>query len=266
MAAMVSSSAPDPPAEVLLPLLRAAAMRVLRDLRATHAGGFEVVIGDDLLMTLSREGRSESVQLGSDWLRRDWPDDEPDTDGLTWSPADAEAYLASEVGEVMELWGERWPVCPTHGHVLGGCGGEWFCDGPPEHSIAVGSLGDAVDARTAAGADPLEPGPGVRVSPVREREWVDDDGTRWHLRGRGQPIDIKRVARLLRDAEVRVLHVDGPGTRVDVGPGDRTRLWARIEPYLRGTVDREPNDQTDVVVGEFKDDQGRSMLVIDEVC
>lgn len=37
-------------------------------------------------------------------------------------------------------------------------------------------------------------------------------------------------------------------------------------PYLRDTIDRDANDHTDFVTGEFKHADVRSLLVIDEYC
>ncbi len=92
-------------------------------------------------------------------------------------------------------------------------------------------------------------------------EWVDAEGTSWHLRG-GEP-PAKRVEQLLRSADVPVLHFHGPDAPTEVAEADREALWQRVRPYLRETV-REPGDHTSFDVAEFKDDRRRYMLVIEE--
>jgi hypothetical protein len=112
-----------------------------------------------------------------------------------------------------------------------------------------------------------EPSSGEAVpwpSAVRAREWVDPDGTRW--RRRGGPADVRRAERLLRSADVRVLHFYGPGAPTEIAPGDREALWARVRPYVRDRFIRVPGDFADFEVAEFKDDDRRSLLVIEESC
>lgn len=116
-----------------------------------------------------------------------------------------------------------------------------------------------------------EPGAGIgnvtiRFSPIRMREWTDESGTRWRLRGAGPGVDLKRLEHLLTDDAVRVVLLDGPGPPADVPPAKRPALWTRMQPYLRGKVDRAQNDQTEFVIGEFKDPARRSLVVIEEHC
>ena len=114
-------------------------------------------------------------------------------------------------------------------------------------------------------AEPIGP-PTAMPSPLNDRGWVDADGTRWRLRGQPQAeLPVKRVEHLLHAPETRVLHVvpvDGPA---DVPAREREALWQRMRLYLRNER-RRPGDHTSFRVAEFKDDQRRSMLVIEESC
>ena len=118
---------------------------------------------------------------------------------------------------------------------------------PPAATGGSASAGDAIPWPSA-----IVPG-----------EWVDADGTSWHLRG-GEP-PVKRVEHLLRSPEVPVLHFYGADPPREVGEADREALWQRMRPYLRQTV-REPGDHTTFDVAEFKDGRRRYMLVIEEGC
>jgi hypothetical protein len=98
--------------------------------------------------------------------------------------------------------------------------------------------------------------------PVRSGEYTDESGVRWHMRGGELP--WKRVERLIHDPQVRVLHADQNEIR-DVSREHRDEFMAMIRPYLDGksiTAD----DYTDFRAGEFKDDQRRSLLVVEETC
>jgi hypothetical protein len=101
-------------------------------------------------------------------------------------------------------------------------------------------------------------------SPIRDREFVDEGGTRWQLRG-GE-LRWNRVERLIRDPQVPVLHVYLD--EVSEVPGaERENVLARIRPYLKSAGDGSTrSDHTDFVAAEFKDAGHRSMLVIEESC
>ncbi len=60
--------------------------------------------------------------------------------------------------------------------------------------------------------------------------------------------------------------VYGPDAPTEVAPGDRDALWQRMRPYLREPAVRAPGDFTDFHAGEFRDDQRRWLLVIEEFC
>jgi hypothetical protein len=101
------------------------------------------------------------------------------------------------------------------------------------------------------------------VSPIADREYTDEHGVRWRMRG-GEP-RWTRIEHLMSDSEVRVLHVYLSDVN-DVTGDERGGLLARIRPYLKGERTHEPDDQTDFDAAEFKDDQHHSLLVIEESC
>jgi hypothetical protein len=74
------------------------------------------------------------------------------------------------------------------------------------------------------------------------------------------------VEHLVLSSDVPVLLFYGPGAPTEVSAADRMALWQRMRPYLRGALQRAPGDHTDFNVAEFKDDQRRSLLVIEESC
>ncbi|MCC2322274.1 hypothetical protein [Cellulomonas xiejunii] len=122
--------------------------------------------------------------------------------------------------------------------------------------------------RRAGLNDRLDPSPagdgGQWSSPIRDGEWLDAYGARWRRRG-GLCTD-KRVRRLLGSPEVRVLLFYGPHGPTEVEPADRDALWQRMCRYLKEPAVRDPGDCTDFDAGEFRDDQRRTLLVIEESC
>ncbi|GGP37292.1 hypothetical protein [Saccharothrix coeruleofusca] len=116
-------------------------------------------------------------------------------------------------------------------------------------------------------AEPTASGGAVEwPSPIRDGEWVDAAGTRWRLRGVRRRTPAKRVEHLLRSPEVRVLLFHGPGAPTEVAPGDRDALCLRMRPHLREPEVRAPGDFTGFQAGEFRDDERRSLLVVEESC
>jgi hypothetical protein len=97
--------------------------------------------------------------------------------------------------------------------------------------------------------------------PLGDGTWTDEQGTVWKLRG-GNATE-KRTEHLLRDPTVRVRHLYGFDEQRDSPPSDREDYWARILPYLRG---RGEEPMRDFAVGEFKNTDGQSMLIIQESC
>ncbi len=101
----------------------------------------------------------------------------------------------------------------------------------------------------------------VWLSPIADGQYVDELGVRWTLRG-GTPT-VRRVAKLLANPEVTVIHVyaDEVG---EVSLEEREAFLAKIRPYLKGEQDK--GDYTDFKAGEFKDESHRSLVVIEESC
>jgi hypothetical protein len=93
--------------------------------------------------------------------------------------------------------------------------------------------------------------------------WRDREGVEWQRRNGS--LNLARLLRLLRDGRCTVLHqyID----RVEEIPDiQREALLARMEPYLRGRVDRTDGDHVYFAVVEFKSSDHRSMVVVDEYC
>ncbi|MEV8376414.1 hypothetical protein AB0P21_26970 [Kribbella sp. NPDC056861] len=124
------------------------------------------------------------------------------------------------------------------------------------------TFADIVEEVTAATSGPAGP-PIVWCQPIEDGEYVDEADIRWELRGGELP--WKRIERLFRDPHVRVLRAYQDEIR-DVAVEDRARFAAMIRPYLDGTLSREVGDFTDFEVGEFKDDQHRSLLFVEVSC
>jgi len=99
-------------------------------------------------------------------------------------------------------------------------------------------------------------------SPIATGSWVDPDGVMW--RRRGVATRETRVRQLLDRPDTRVVHTYA-GDVLDVDLADRPALWHRIAPYLRGGR-RVQGDHTEFVTGEFHDDGGRRLLMIEEHC
>jgi len=113
---------------------------------------------------------------------------------------------------------------------------------------------------------PAEPGPGQPIPwprPIRERAWTDADGVRWIRRG--SSIAGNDIRRLLLDASIPVLLCYSLEPRI-VPPVERAELWDRIRPYVTGRLRDDATDHTSFDTAEFRDDERRSMLIIEESC
>jgi hypothetical protein len=96
-------------------------------------------------------------------------------------------------------------------------------------------------------------------SPIGDKYWVDQQGSRWHMRG--GLLTAKQARRLLRRPEVAVLHVYGVSLRQVTGP-EREALTGQIEQFFAGTAP----PMSDFAIAEFRDDQRRVLLVVQESC
>jgi len=129
----------------------------------------------------------------------------------------------------------------------------------PEQQESFAEILDAVETPTGQPVgEPVEP-----PEPLRSGEYTDEYGVRWQKRGTGLP--WRRVPQLVRDPEVRVLHISWDDIR-DVGIDQREGFLATIRPYLKGGRLPESAGQTDFRAGEFKDSKHRSLLIVEEDC
>jgi len=102
-------------------------------------------------------------------------------------------------------------------------------------------------------------------SPISDREWVDEGGRHWRLRGAGRKA-AKRFEHLVQSSDVRVLHFYGIDAPTDLAGVERDQFWRRVRPYLDHPGGQDPEGMTAFNVAEFKDGDGRSLLVIEESC
>ena len=100
---------------------------------------------------------------------------------------------------------------------------------------------------------------GVWPQPVRDGVWTDADGTVWRLRHNA---GLRRIARLVASPDVHVLLAYGPDDPTEVAPDERAALWASALPHLEGRA----ADHTSYVVAEFRDEQRRVMVIVEESC
>jgi hypothetical protein len=97
--------------------------------------------------------------------------------------------------------------------------------------------------------------------PIREGRWTDDDGSRWHIRGGQGQLPHRVLRRLLNHPDLRVLHVYGLHP-TQVSGTEREALLERVERYFAG----EAPPYSEFRLAEFRDDDHRVMLVIEEAC
>jgi hypothetical protein len=96
-------------------------------------------------------------------------------------------------------------------------------------------------------------------SPIGDEHWVDQQGSRWQMRG--GLLTAEQAQRLLRQPEVAVLHVCGVSPRQVTGP-EREALTGQIEQFFAGCTP----SMSDFAIAEFRDDQRRVLLVVQESC
>jgi len=111
--------------------------------------------------------------------------------------------------------------------------------------------------------DPVvgEPNPdaGTWPSPMADRQWFDDAGKSWHMRG--DALDAKRTRRLLAQPNVRLLHCYGMHPH-EVSGAEGQALLARVEQFFDG--DAPPMSTFDLA--EFRDEDRAVMVVVEESC
>jgi len=99
-----------------------------------------------------------------------------------------------------------------------------------------------------------------RSGPIGEREWFDEAGNRWHMRGRR--LHGKQLRHLLKHPELRLAHCYW-GRETIVTGAARDGLIARVRAFLE--------DETSLGGGgfefaEFRDGEGNRMLMVEESC
>lgn len=95
--------------------------------------------------------------------------------------------------------------------------------------------------------------------PVYDRGWVDPDGITWRMRGKA--LGSKAARRLMRRPNVRVVHAYGLDV-VQIDGEVKDALLARVLEYLHG--DAPPHSVFEM--GDFRDQEHRVMLVVQESC
>lgn len=105
----------------------------------------------------------------------------------------------------------------------------------------------------------LDPDAGVWPSPIRDGEWFDEAGRRWHLRV--PALDLRQARRLLTRPDARTLHCYGMHPK-EIAGAELEALIARVDEFFQG---RAPQ-WSDFRLAEFRDDERVPMLVIEEGC
>lgn len=127
--------------------------------------------------------------------------------------------------------------------------------GKKQHSQ---TFADIVRATEPVVGDP-HPDAGTWPSPMGVREWMDDAGRTWQMRG--DALNAKRTRHLLAQPNVRVLHCYGMHPH-EVSGAERQALLARVEEFFEGHA--PPMSTFDLA--EFRDEDRAVMLVVEESC
>lgn len=127
--------------------------------------------------------------------------------------------------------------------------------GKKQHSR---TFADIVGQLQPVVGDP-DPDAGTWPSPMRNRQWLDDDDVDWHMRG--DRLDHRRARRVMAQPDVRVLHCYGLHPQ-EVSGAERQALFARLEQFFEGQA--PPMSTFDLA--EFRDAGGAVMLVVEESC
>src|SRR4051794_24016703 len=87
-------------------------------------------------------------------------------------------------------------------------------------------------------------------------DYVDSSGGRWHRRGSPEGIPKKRLMRLLRDPEVRVVSIDGfPEVETEILLSEREAFWATAQAW-------EADDENVAFTAlDYKNERGDRLVV-----
>jgi hypothetical protein len=105
----------------------------------------------------------------------------------------------------------------------------------------------------------LDPDGAVWPSPIRDGEWFDEAGRRWHLRV--ADLDLRQARRLLTRPDARALHCYGMHP-IGISGVELEALLARVDDFFQG---RAPQ-RSKFWLAEFRDSERATMLVIEEGC
>jgi hypothetical protein len=129
-----------------LPTLRRAAGRVAADLQAATGDGWAIAVGDDFVLTATRDGKTVSEALAADLDEDDWEWDDLDAEILPttlWHDATEAVWDVVDGG--FFCWAAGIPACPRPG---GGplllASGKWTCRTHAHDVAAVGDLAAAL--------------------------------------------------------------------------------------------------------------------------
>ena len=157
--------------------------------------------------------------------------------------------------------------CPVHGRPLGACGRSGSATGHPLYSLLIGAIADlSADREPPIPLDAGFDSVAIRVSPIRSREWRDETGTTGAYEGPGPSWTSSASSTSSRTtpAGAPLRRPRSAGERPRRGAGRALSAHAAL-PARQGRS-AAANDQTEFVIGEFKDPSRRSLVIIEEYC
>lgn len=95
--------------------------------------------------------------------------------------------------------------------------------------------------------------------PIKDRGWVDNNGVAWRMRG--SRLEPKAARKLLRRPDLDVAWAYDARVALVTG-AERRDLLSRVEAIMDGAAP----PYSHFVLGEFRDDDRRRLLVIEESC
>jgi len=132
-----------------VPRLQRIAGLLTADLQRTLPGQWRADVDEYFVLFITDGHRQEGRLLAAEVIVDNWPDEawEPEVREDTLDD-DASEAIAMEISEVLDSWGQPWPLCPAHTESLEMCSMTWVCDGPPVHDVcALGELRPAGQSR-----------------------------------------------------------------------------------------------------------------------
>jgi hypothetical protein len=127
----------------------------------------------------------------------------------------------------------------------------------PEHSPSFASF---VRTAKSDGSD-REHAAEVWPRPISDGHWTDDRDVHWQIRGRGIEPAGPPLRRLLKRADLRVLHAYGARPR-EVSGREREALMERVARFAAGDAPAH----SALRLAEFRSEDRQVMLVIEEAC